>query len=644
MCGFAGFLGNELNKNLSLDILKNMASKINHRGPDDDGYYVLEEKGVAFAHKRLSIIDLSKQGSQPMISNSGRYVIVFNGEIYNYVELRKKYLNGKYNLLGNSDTEVLLGLIETYGLKKAISFCYGMFAFALYDYKNNKLFLIRDRIGEKPLYYGWAKKNFIFASEIKALKEHPQWSNNINQLAIKNFVEYNYIPTPLSIYENIYKLEPNTILTISLNNILSIEKKEKIDKNLLTQNINHTNNYNDLLDLTNETLNQVVKEQSRADVEVGCFLSGGVDSSLVASIMQSNKSNKIKTFTVGYKEDLYNESIDADNIAKFLGTDHNNLIVSYSDALDIIPKLSDIYDEPFADASQIPTTLISKYTKNFVKVTLSGDGGDEFFGGYNRYIWASNYYSKINIYPLKIRKLLKKILLSFSPNFYNQSNNLIEKLIRKKFNIDNVGEKINKIASVLDLDNEKDVFYKLISHWEKNPSLLSNDNLELKNNIQEIWDSEFETADNMMNIDKLTYLPDDILVKVDRASMYYSLETRVPFLDKRIIELSNSISLENKIRNNKGKIILKDVLKKYLPEKYLKQTKKGFSAPISTWLRGPLKDWGYSLLNKSDINSQGYFNYDLIKKKWDQHQSSNYNNQYELWSILMFQSWLNRNK
>ena len=556
----------------------------------------------------------------------------------------KKYLYGKYNLSGSSDTEVLLALIETYGFYKAINFCYGMFAFALYDKNENKLILARDSAGEKPLYYGWINNIFIFASEIKALKAHPLWQTNINQLALKNFVEYNYIPTPLSIYENIYKLEANTVISVSLHNTSSIELKNIIDKNLHLKNLNSKKSYEDYKKITDEKLNQVIKEQSRADVEVGCFLSGGIDSSLVASIMQSNNSNKIKTFTVGYKEDLYNESKDAESISKYLGTDHNNLIVSHSDAINIIPKLSDIYDEPFADASQIPTALISKHTKNYVKVSLSGDGGDELFGGYNRYIWANNYYSKINSYSLLIRILFKKILLSFSPNFYNQTSNAIEKLTSRKFNIDNIGEKINKIAKILDVDNEKEVYYKLISYWNRNPSKYLNNKLELRNIIDELWDIELPAAENMMNIDKLTYLPDDILVKVDRASMYYSLETRVPFLDKRIIKLSNSIPLEYKISKNKGKVLLKDILKKYLPDQYLKQTKKGFAVPISSWLRGPLKEWADSLLNKSDIINQNYFDYNIIKKKWDEHQSSNYKNQYELWSILMFQSWLSKNK
>lgn len=642
MCGFVGFLSKDLNVDIAKNSLKKMNNKITHRGPDDEGYYLLPERGIALGHKRLSIVDLSKQGSQPMISESGRYIIVYNGEIYNYIELKKKYLNGKYNFKSNTDTEVILSLIEIYGLEKALNYCFGMFAFALYDKANNQLTLARDRIGEKPIYYGWLDNDFVFASEINALKQHHKWKNNISNQALKNYFKYNYVPNPLSIYENIYKLEANTFILLSQENEnWTISNKKNWDKFLFSSQDKKIEIYSDLIDYTNLKLNEVIKQQSRADVSVGCFLSGGIDSSLVSSIMQANNINKINTFTIGYNEDLYDESNQAELIAKHIGTNHRKITLSSLDTMNIIPQLSEIYDEPFADASQIPTSIISKFTKNHVKVALSGDGGDEFFGGYNRYIWGSSFNNKYKFIPKKIRKLLKYLLLSLPPQSYNKYFNFFENISRKKFNIDNIGEKIIKIANLLDIDSDKDKYHKLVSFWDQDPTNIEDSQLIVRDKIDEYWSSNSIFAENMMNVDKLTYLTDDILVKVDRASMHYSLETRAPFLDKRIVEVSNLTPLRFKVNSNEGKIILKDLLKKYLPEKYLMKSKKGFAVPISAWLRGPLKDWADSLLSQSNLKNEDIFNYNLIQKKWQQHLNGKANNQYELWSILMFNSWLN---
>ena len=644
MCGFVGFLSNNYNSHNAENTLKKMAEKIEHRGPDDTGYFFLPQKGIALGHKRLSIVDLSKQGRQPMISASGRFVIIFNGEIYNYIELKKKYLEGKYNFKSNTDTEVILSLIEIYGLYKALNLCYGMFAFALYDKEENNLILARDRIGEKPIYYGWCESDFVFASEIKALKLHHNWKNKISDLALKNFFKYNYVPSPLSIYQDIFKLEANKYLKISnKKNEWIIEKNESWDKHLFKSQNNNFHNYSDLLDYGNSQLRKIIKQQSRADVPVGCFLSGGIDSSLVASVMQENNINKINTFTIGYSEDLYDESNDAESIANHLGTNHHKIMTTATDAINIIPNLSEIYDEPFADASQIPTSIISKFTKNHVKVCLSGDGGDELFGGYNRYIWAGSIHKKYKYIPLQIRNILSFFLLSCSPSFYNKYFSYFEKIFRKEIQIDNIGEKIVKIANLLNISEDKDIYHKLVSFWDDGPTNLNKEKLIIQEKINEYWNTNKSFEENMMHIDKITYLTDDILVKVDRASMHYSLETRAPFLDKRMLELSNLTPQEYKINNKEGKIILRDLLNRYIPTEKIKKSKKGFAVPISSWLRGPLKDWAENLLSQSNLKNDEFFNYELILKKWQQHLSGNYNYQYELWSILMFQSWFNSN-
>ena len=650
MCGISGFYS-KTSSTFNNAILK-MNLAIFHRGPDSNNIWQDQNSGIVFGHQRLSIIDLSIAGNQPMISNSGRFILTYNGEIYNHLEIRRdlKKINSNIKWKSNTDTETLLEALEFWGIEKTLSKINGMFAFGIWDKKTRSLILARDRIGEKPLYFGWQGKGdnkvFLFGSELKALKAHPEFSGEIYRDAIALQLRHNCIPDPYSIYKDIYKLLPGHYLQLKENdlkkNLLPTPKAYwSLTESAIYGNSNQlTLGETDIQRELEKYLKDSVKQQMISDVPLGAFLSGGIDSSTIVALMQSQSNHPIKTFTIGFSENNFNEAEYAKKIAKHLGTDHTELYVSSKAAMEVIPKLPTIYDEPFSDSSQIPTFLVSQLAKQHVKVALSGDGGDELFCGYNRYILTNNRSKKFNLIPSSVRKILAYGIKSISPNNWNELFKLIPGL--KQY--DNYGHKMHKGASALEAKTLSNLYYILCSQWQnptetvinsKEPgTLLTNFKPELKglNNQQE-----------MMALDLITYLPNDILVKVDRAAMASSLETRVPFLNHKLIEYVWKIPHSLKLKNGDAKWILKQILNQYVPKNLTERPKMGFGVPLGSWLRGPLKDWAENLLNEKRLIQEGYFNPKLIRAKWSEHLSNKKNWQHDLWNILMFQAWIDAN-
>ena len=639
MCGIAGFFPcPETDKNLS--ILHSMSDALSHRGPDGEGVWC--DGIIGLSHRRLSIFDL-KSGFQPMHSRSKRFVISYNGEVYNFKAIRETLILKGIEFVTDTDTEVVLQSIEHWGLKKALSKFHGMFAFALWDTKQNLLTLVRDRMGEKPLYYGWHKDKFMFASELKAFKSHPEWSLSVDRNALSELLRYNYIPSPLTIYSGMKKLEPGSLITFNLNNNYLENSPEKWfnyssivndpDAKYFSGSFDDATNSLDML------LNKTIMDQGQADVPLGVFLSGGLDSLLITSILQSQSSSPVDTFTMGYENPDYDESSSAKTYSKYLGTNHNEMIVTSADALSIIPSLCNIFDEPFADASQIPTILVSSLAKTKVKVVLSGDGADEIFGGYNRYLFSDSLNNFIKFSPSPVRKLISFILRAVSPSKWDKCFSMLKFIFPIKLGTSHPGEKIHKISILLSAKNEYELYSILVSMWlTHNPVLgITNNSRKVNNNI---WLKDKSLAENMMNMDAVTYLPDDILTKVDRSSMSVGLETRAPFLDSDVVDFAARLPINYKINNNKGKILLRSVLDGYVPKKMHNINKRGFSAPIHEWLRGPLLEWSNDLLSESSLEKHGFFDVESIRKTWKDHLSEKYNNQYLLWSVLMFQSWM----
>jgi len=647
MCGIVGYLSrDDLSKDSCINSLHRMVSSINHRGPDDRGIWTNHDqhKLLGLGHCRLSILDTSAAGHQPMMSSSKRYVITFNGEIYNHLEIRS-LINKIQNIplsiassswKGYSDTETLLAAFETWGVVETFQKIVGMFALAVWDLEKQSLYLARDRMGEKPLYYGGDSKNFFFGSELKALKANPYFKKEIDRDKLALFLRYNYIPTPYSIYKGVFKLPPGSYVEVNYKSNFS---DIKIKKFWSLQKIAEDGQSSllaisdfEAANLLEEKLKTSVSEQMIADVPVGSFLSGGVDSSLIVSLMQSLRSAPIKTFTVGFDNDFYNEAKFAKKIASYLGTDHSEVYISSVDLLKIVPNLYKIYDEPFADSSQIPTFLISQIACQTVKVALAGDGGDEIFGGYNRYTIAMKLFNKYEWIPFEIKLNLIRLLNLIPNKLFNSFMNLI-------FHIDD--DKVRKIFDIILAPNQQIMYTNLISQWKNPDEVVLNSSEPITLPFSEKSWPKFNSFENtMMTLDSLTYLMDDILVKTDRAAMAVSLETREPYLDYRVVEFAWKLPLDQKIRDGTSKWILRQILAKYLPLKLIDRQKKGFSVPIADWLRGPLKKWAEELLNESRLQREGYFNAKLIREVWSNHISGRRNEQHRLWNILMFQSWL----
>ncbi|MDC0403875.1 asparagine synthase (glutamine-hydrolyzing) [Porticoccaceae bacterium] len=644
MCGFVGFSGGNCTTNEVGPVMSLMLKEITTRGPDSSGQWSDYEAGIHLGHQRLSILDLSPQGHQPMASISGRYVITYNGEIYNHLELRleleKKNDNVKWK--GSSDTETLLNCIEIWGIEKTCSKLKGMFAFGVWDKTTQVLSLVRDRIGEKPLYYGWQGKGcnrvFLFGSDLRAFKPHPQFKPNVNRDSLSLLLRHNYIPAPYCIYEGFSKLEPGWIMKISLKtgeqSRIQYWNAQKI---AIDGKLNpFEGSYDDALSHSEKLITSAIKGQMLSDVPIGAFLSGGIDSSLIVALMQSVSDKPVKTFTIGFKEKGFNEAEFAQEVASVLSTDHTELYVTPDQCIDVIAKVPSIYGEPFADSSQIPTFLVSALAKRDITVALSGDGGDELFCGYNRYNIADNFWRKIRFIPPMARKKIAKLLLNMPSNLWDSLGSIFISSPSV-----NLSDKISKGCKILGSSSVDDIYYNLISICN-DPTVFLINSFEpvtqvTKNNTHlDVLNSK----ERMMLLDLVSYLPDDILTKVDRASMGVSLETRVPFLDSEVVESAFHMPLNYKIKGGKSKSILRDILFKYVPKNLIERPKMGFGVPLDQWLRGTLRPWAEEMLSVSRLSREGFFDVDMVRSLWQGHLSGQTNSAAQLWAILMFQAWL----
>jgi asparagine synthase (glutamine-hydrolysing) len=657
MCGLTGFFSDKRRPDPTT--LSAMADAMVHRGPDDSGSWVDVEAGIAMAHRRLSILDLSPAGHQPMVSASGRLVLVFNGEIYNHLELRKNLPEQAWR--GHSDTETLLAGFETWGVEPTLKKSVGMFAISLWDREERVLTLARDRMGEKPLYFGWNRGSFLFASELKALRASPEFEREINRNALMLLMRHNYISAPHSIYRGIFKLWPGTVLTVTGKGRgncpwpIDAPPFEPYDQDGVTlhwywslrevaergQSHPYVGMGDDAIDELERVLTDAVLSQQISDVPLGALLSGGVDSSVIVALMQARASGPVKTFTIGFAEGDYNEAIHAKAVANHLKTDHTELYVTPDDALAVIPRLPNLYDEPFADSSQIPTFLVAQMARQHVTVSLSGDAGDELFGGYNRYFLTNSIWKKIGWMPAAGRDALARAITSVSPSRWDRLYSAIAPFVSTKRRSARVGDKAHKLAEILPAATREAIYRNLVSHW-KTPANVVLGGQEpltaLTNAASHARLPEFEH--HMMFLDAISYLPDDILVKVDRAAMGVSLETRVPFLDHRVVELAWRLPLTLKIRKGQAKWVLREVLYKYVPRELIERPKMGFGIPIDSWLRGPLQGWAEALLAEDRLKREGFFIPDPIRRMWGEHLSGRRNWQYHLWDVLMFQGWL----
>jgi asparagine synthase (glutamine-hydrolysing) len=655
MCGITGFLTTTGPESPEAT-LSRMADAIRHRGPDDSGIWLDRASGIGLAHRRLSIVDLSLAGHQPMISSTGRYLLVFNGEIYNHLDLRSALIKVSAvdtalpQWQGHSDTETLLAGIETWGLEDTLRKTIGMFAIALWDKKTRTLSLARDRLGEKPLYYGWQgtgnERTFLFGSELNALKAHPAFNANIDRNALCLLMRHNYIPAPYSIYQGIAKVEAGTFLTISL-----AKQEPKLVRYWSAVKVAvagcvtpFTGTPTQAIDTLEVLLKSAVQQQMMSDVPLGAFLSGGIDSSTVVALMQSQSHRPVKTFTIGFNEEGYNEALHAKAVAAHLGTDHTEMYVSPQQALELIPRLPSLYCEPFSDSSQIPTFLISQLARQQVTVSLSGDAGDELFCGYNRYIFTSRLWAKLSVLPISSRRLASRGLTALSPSRWNALLRPVQSLLPESLRQANLGDKLHKAAEVLDATDVEALYLRLVSHWDDPANLVigGSEPKTLLNGKSPLLDC-LDDIQRMMIMDTLTYLPDDILVKLDRACMGVSLEGRVPFLDHRVVEFGWSLPQSLKLRDGVGKWVLRQVLYRHVPKELIERPKMGFGVPIGNWLRGPLRDWAEALLNEARLQREGYFYPAPIRQKWVEHLSGERNWQYHLWDVLMFQAWLEEN-
>jgi asparagine synthase (glutamine-hydrolysing) len=667
MCGLVGFLvgtsdveSDDAQRQFSdRALLRQMADTLTHRGPDDSGTWVNARAGIALGHRRLSIVDLSAAGHQPMRSDSGRYVIAFNGEIYNHLELRAELEGIAWR--GHSDTETLLAGIEAWGIETTLKKTVGMFAIALWDTQGETLTLARDRFGEKPLYYGWvgsgataSNSAFVFGSELKALRAYPGFANPVSREALALYMRFTYVPAPHSIYKNIFKLEPGCILTISdgvpavpgapllppaVLNGLTLQRWWVLADIVAAGVKNQITNETTAIQALEDGLQNTVRLQSLADVPLGAFLSGGVDSSAIVALMQQQAMRPVKTFTVGFEESGFDESPHAKAVAQHLGTDHSELFVTSAEAQAVIPHLPAMYDEPFADSSQIPTHLVCKAARQQVTVALSGDAGDELFGGYNRYFWGPLIWNRLAWLPYPVRQALGAAINSLPIAGWDALGKPLNAMLPGTRGIERMGDKAHKLAARLSgVRNMDDLYLSLVSVWQ-DPALVVKGK-GLPSFALDDTPSDLTAAERMMYRDSTTYLPDDILCKVDRAAMATSLETRVPFLDHRVAELAWQLPLHMKIRENEGKWALRQVLYKYVPRELIERPKAGFGIPVGQWLRGPLRDWAEGLLAEKRLQTEGYFFPAPIRTKWAEHVSGKRDHTANLWAVLMFQAWL----
>jgi asparagine synthase (glutamine-hydrolysing) len=651
MCGIAGILSAD---RVDPALLMRMAGAIAHRGPDDQGIWSDDEAGIGFAHRRLSILDLSPNGHQPMLSAGGRFTICFNGEIYNHgairAELEAKGLTPEGGWRGHSDTEVMLQAFEAWGLRSALERSAGMFAFALWDRKERQLHLIRDRFGEKPLYYGRVGHDLIFGSELKALRRHPHFDGQVNREALRAFAARTYVPAPLSIYRGIFKLPPGCILTLDRSalskplNSPPVEGEEgcisvtrywsyrDVVRNGLADPIRDEG---DAIEALEEVLADAIKGQSVADVPVGAFLSGGIDSSTVVALYQKYSLRPVRSYSIGFEESGFDEAQHAKAVARHLGTVHHEHYVTVREARDVIPLLPSIYDEPFADSSQIPTYLVSRFARRDVTVALTGDGGDELFAGYNRHAIVPRLWRHLSRLPRALRLAAAAPLSQLPAGFWTGASRLLangdQPFLGAKIQ---KGLKIAGSASSID-----DIYRNFLDEWSFGRNPVKGSELGRCGFDMDLGSDAPDTV-RMMYCDAVGYLPDDILCKVDRASMAVSLETRVPFLDHRVAALAARIPIDMKVRGLQGKHILRQLLYREAPAQLFDRPKAGFAVPVGEWIKGPLKDWATDLLDPASMAEEGWFEAAIVQQCWQDHLAGRRDSTPALWAVLMFQSWL----
>jgi asparagine synthase (glutamine-hydrolysing) len=641
MCGVAGFVGMEpKNSGANIDgVAEAMALSLEHRGPDDQGIWIDHAAGAALVHRRLSILDLSPAGHQPMVSADERFIISYNGEVYSHQPIAAELAARGHKFRGYSDTEVILESVAVSGVEATVARLIGMFAIAIWDRRDRTLTLIRDRLGIKPMYWAKFGELFLFGSELKALRAHPGWTPRIDQNAVAAFMRHNYIPAPHTIYQGVHKLEPGTILTLPWKGeprIVRFWDARAVARDGIRSPLSGSDA--ELTEQLETLLQDAVSRRMIADVPLGAFLSGGIDSSTVVALMQSAGTGKVKTFSIGFDIPGFDEAPHAAAVARHLQTEHTELTVTSCQALDVIPQLPRWYDEPFADSSQIPTYLVSAMTRRHVTVALSGDGGDELFAGYNRYQLTQRFWRALSLLPRPLRNGAAAALTAISPDRWTSLLAALPSRLRPP----QAGDKVHKAASVLRLDGPDAIYRRLVSHWEpaeimpqaSEPPSILNDKSVTK---------EFpELLDRMQFLDLVTYLPDDILTKVDRASMAVALEARVPLLDHRVVEFSWRLPRRAKVRRNTSKWLLRQILYRHVPPALVERPKMGFGIPLGEWLRGPLRDWAEALLNEKRLRDAGLLDHAMVCRYWQEHLDGRRNWQYLLWDVLMLESWRER--
>jgi len=645
VCGFAGLLGPAGDQSERMAMAGRMAATLEHRGPDDAGAWADPNGECGLGSQRLAIIDVSPLGHQPMTSAEGRYTVAYNGEAYNFKELRAELQAAGCTFRGHSDTEVLLAALSLWGIEAAIPRLWGMFAFGVWDAQERQLHLVRDRLGKKPLYYGWQDGTLLFGSELKALRAHPSFRAPVDRDALTAFLRFCYVPAPRSIHVGIHKLPPASWVTFgpdrpgelpevkSYWDPVAIADAGQADRSAFGDE--------EAVDALETLLGDAVRLRMISDVPLGAFLSGGIDSSTVVALMQKQSTQPIRTFTIGYHASEYDESVQAKAVAAHLGTDHTELHVTPEEMRAVIPRLPDLYDEPFADASQIPTFLVSELARRDVTVALSGDGGDEVFGGYNRYVTGMRTWKRLSRVPRPARKGAVRLVEGIRPRMWDRAGRIVDKALPAARRGFISGNRVHKLASVLALDSVDEMYERLVSTWPEPGSLVLG-GIEPPLPFTTVRSGLTDPAERMMLFDLIGYLPDDILAKVDRASMGASLEARAPLLDHRVVEFAWHLPLAQRIRGGEGKWLLRRVLDRHVPRALIDRPKQGFGIPIDHWLRGPLREWATDLLSEARLKREGYLDPAPITAALRDHLEGRRNVQYQLWTVLMFEAWLDR--